>query len=81
MAGAVSQWADLAWTNFATPVAPPSPPRAAATQVTGFPPSITGPFSAWQMASTIFRGVLATPDAAGFSFRRAKTDWRLDHRR
>ncbi len=65
-AGPVTQWADLAWTNFAPPAIPPATPRATGVRIQGFPPSLTGPFSAWQMASTIFRDVLAGQNLPDF---------------
>lgn len=68
--GTVSQWADLAWTNFGDDQQAPSadgpPPRAATPAGLSFPPAIPGSFSAWQMSSTIMRGVLAGTQLPGF---------------
>jgi hypothetical protein len=67
--GTVTQWADLAWTNFAVPqavgmqAARAEAARAPAPALTAissaFPPDVTGPFSPWQMTSTIMRTLLA----------------------
>ena len=74
----VSQWADLAWTNFAGQQAPGGQaPRAGAAQAPGpapaitaahgaFPPDVTGPFSRWQMTSTIMRSVLTQAELPDF---------------
>jgi hypothetical protein len=65
-ADTVSQWADLAWTNFGAPAAAPPTPRSGGVSIQGFSHSITGPFAAWQMASSIFRGVLANQPLPNF---------------
>jgi hypothetical protein len=58
--GIVSRWADLAWTNFGeAPSADGQAAPAATPAGSGFPAAIIGPFSAWQLTSTILRGVLA----------------------
>jgi hypothetical protein len=59
--GTVTQWADLAWTNFAELV-----PDAAAPSPQAFLPGFIGPFSPWQLTSTIFSAVLASTKLPDF---------------
>lgn len=90
----VTQWSDLAWTNFVPQVsrraAPAARPRAAELAVSGFPQAIVGPFSPWQLASTIFRDLLAsqplpnflsasvTPDGVAVTGGDAANQWGVD---
>ena len=65
--GTVSQWADLAWTNFAGQAGQQAAPVPRVTAADGgFPPDVVGPFSPWQQASTIMRSVLAETQLPDF---------------
>jgi hypothetical protein len=71
--GSVTQWSDLAWTNFATGSSsgsaavqpqPSSPAGATANAVPA--PNFVAPWAAWRLPSLVFQGVLASTVVPNF---------------